>query len=155
MSDPAFREAPLRKFDFTSCDGLPSTLMGLAIVTLLGVGVRLLMVTIQQRRERLNRQMNERLRTLITAYKTLGGSFTSELTRDPTHLRDLRRAPRLPAPLSPASEAHSGISASTTSTDRTVRGESAMPSKQLSDTIVLGTEEQARLAAAAAGELAA
>jgi hypothetical protein len=30
---------------------------------------------VQQRRQRENRQINERLRTLIAAYKTLGGSF--------------------------------------------------------------------------------
>ena len=42
-------------------------------------------MTIQQRRERLNRQINERLRTLIAAYKTLGGSFTGNLMADPRH----------------------------------------------------------------------
>ena len=36
---------------------------------------------------------NERLRTLIAAYKTLGGSFTGDLAVDPTHLRDLQPAP--------------------------------------------------------------
>ncbi len=67
-------------------------MIGLALFTLIGVGIRLLaMFTIQQRRERMNRQINERLRTLIAAYKTLGGSFTGNLTVDPTHLRDLRR----------------------------------------------------------------
>lgn len=69
-----------------------ATILGLALVTLIGVGVRLLtMVTIQQRRERMNRQINERLRTLIAAYKTMGGSFTGNLTVDPSHLHDLRR----------------------------------------------------------------
>ena len=38
--------------------------------------------TIQQRRERMNRQINERLRTLMAAYKTLGGSFTGDLVVD-------------------------------------------------------------------------
>ena len=38
------------------------------------------------------REINERLRTLIAAYRTLGGSFTGDLAVDPAHLRDLRRA---------------------------------------------------------------
>src|SRR3954471_4819794 len=82
---------PMRNIDFSSWQALLSTLGGLAIITLLGVGIRLLaQQTVQQRRERENRQINERLRTLIAAYKTLGGSFTGNLTVDPTHLRELR-----------------------------------------------------------------
>ncbi len=70
----------------------PLPLLSLAVITLIGVGIRLLtQVTIQQRRERMNRQINERLRALMAAYKTLGGSFTGDLTVDPTHRRDLRR----------------------------------------------------------------
>jgi len=42
-------------------------------------------------RERSNRQINGRLRTLIAAYKVPGGSFTDDLTVDPRHLRDLHR----------------------------------------------------------------
>jgi heme exporter protein D len=77
--------------DFSSFSALASTLLGLAVVTLVAIGIRLLvMQTVQQRRERENRQINERLRTLIAAYKTLGGSFTGDLAVDPTHLRDLR-----------------------------------------------------------------
>src|SRR6186713_2418614 len=90
----------MRNLDFSSWQGLLSTLVGLAIVTLLGVGIRLLiMQSVQQRRERENRQINERLRTLIAAYKTLGGSFTGDLAVDPRHLRDLRAraAPRADA----------------------------------------------------------
>lgn len=65
----------------------------LALITLLGVGIRMLiMQSVQQRRERMNRQINERLKTLIAAYRTLGGSFTGKLAVDPTHLRDLRAA---------------------------------------------------------------
>jgi len=45
---------------------------------------------VQQRHARQNRQINERLKTLIAAYKTLGGSFTGDLAVDPRHLRDLR-----------------------------------------------------------------
>ena len=74
----------MRGLDFSSWQSLLATLIGLALVTLIGVGIRLLMmVTIQQRRERVNRQINERLRTLIAAYKALGGSFTGNLTVDP------------------------------------------------------------------------
>jgi hypothetical protein len=70
----------MRNVDFSSWQGVFSTLLGLAVVTLLGVGIRVLMMqTIQQRRERMNRQINERLRTLIAAYKVLGGSFTADL----------------------------------------------------------------------------
>jgi hypothetical protein len=66
----------LRSLDFSSLHALITTLLSLAVITLIGVSIRLLtMVTIQQRRERMNRQINERLRALIAAYKTLGGSF--------------------------------------------------------------------------------
>ena len=82
----------MRSLDFSSLHALITTLLSLAVITLIGVGIRLLtMVTIQQRRERMNRQINERLRALIAAYKTLGGSFTGNLTVDPAHLRDLRQ----------------------------------------------------------------
>ena len=82
----------MRNLDFSSWQTLLSTLFGLAVITLIGVGIRLLaMQTIQQRRERENRQINERLRTLIAAYKTLGGSFTGNLAVDPAHLRELRQ----------------------------------------------------------------
>ncbi|HYE38843.1 MAG TPA: hypothetical protein VEB23_02860, partial [Ramlibacter sp.] len=64
-------------FDFSSWEGLLTTLLGLVLVTFVMVGIRLLvMQRVQKRRERQNRQINERLRTLIAAYKTLGGSFT-------------------------------------------------------------------------------
>src|SRR5215217_101708 len=82
----------MRGLDFSSRESLLATVLGLALFTLIGVGVRLVaMMTIQQRRERVNRQINERLKTLIAAYKVLGGSFTGDLAVDPTHLRDLRR----------------------------------------------------------------
>jgi len=83
----------MRGLDFSSWQAVLSTVLGLGIVTLVMVGIRLMvMQTIQQRRERENRQINERLRTLIAAYKTLGGSFTGNLSVDPAHLRDLRLA---------------------------------------------------------------
>lgn len=67
----------LRGLDFTSWQSMLLTLIGLALFTLITIGIRLLMMfTVQQRRERMNRQINERLRALIAAYKILGGSFT-------------------------------------------------------------------------------
>jgi hypothetical protein len=134
----------MRNLDFSSWQGLLSTLLGLAVITLLGVGIRLLvMQTMQQRRERENRQINERLRTLIAAYKTLGGSFTGNLAVDPTHLRDLMNAPEIIA-----------AEGELQSSDRSRRIRDAVEAA-LSDIILLGTEEQVRLAAAAATELAA
>jgi hypothetical protein len=83
----------VRSIDLSSWPAILSTVLGLGVVTLVMVGIRLMfMQTIQQRRERENRQINERLRTLIAAYKTLGGSFTGNLEVDPAHLRDQRDA---------------------------------------------------------------
>jgi hypothetical protein len=121
-----------------------STRVGLAIIPLLGVGIRLLvMQTVQQKRARANRQLTERRRTLSAAYKTRGGSVTGDLAVDPTHLRDLRRAE---AAMAPAAEK--------LSTDRSRRIRDAVEAA-LSDIILLGTEEQVRLAARAADELVA
>src|SRR5689334_4842004 len=87
---PAHKGRMRGALDFSSWHSLLTTLLGLAVVTLIMVGVRLLvMQTVQRRRERENRQINERLRTLIAAYKTLGGSFTGDLAVDPTHLKQL------------------------------------------------------------------
>ena len=139
----------MRGIDITSWHSLITTVVGLAFVTLLGVGIRLvLMMTIQQRRERVNRQINERLRTLIAAYKVLGGSFTGELAVDPTHLRDLRRRASTEAPaLDPGDVSGSG-------SDRTRRIRDAVEAA-LSDIILLGTEEHVRLAERAARDLVA
>jgi type II secretory pathway pseudopilin PulG len=134
----------MRNLDFSSWQGILSSLLALAVITLLGVGIRLLvMQTVQQRRERENRQINERLRTLIAAYKTLGGSFTGDLAVDPTHLRDLQPAPGSEFPVPPQ-----------TGSDRSRRIRDAVEAA-LSDIILLGTEEQVRLAARAATELVA
>jgi len=77
----------LRGLDFSSWQSLLATIFGLTLVTLLGVGIRLLtQMRFQQRRERMNRQINKRLRTLIAAYKVLGGSFPGDLTVDPHRL---------------------------------------------------------------------
>ena len=134
----------MRDLDFSSWRALLSTFVGLALITLVGVGIRLLaMQTVQQRRERENRQVNERLRTLIAAYKTLGGSFTGNLAVDPTHLRDLRLR----------ADAEGGTTEVSTGSDRARRVRDAVEAA-LSDIILLGTEEQVVLAARAATEMA-
>ena len=142
-------EVKLRNLDFSSLRALITTLLSLAVITLIGVGIRLLtQVTIQQRRERMNRQINERLRALIAAYKTLGGSFTGDLTVNPTHRRDLRwQAEAAATP--PLDLCEVDLSGS----DRARRIRDAVEAA-LSDIILLGTEEQVRLAAGAAHELA-
>lgn len=134
----------MRNLDFSSWQALLSTLVGLAVVSLIMVGIRLLLMqTVQHKRERDNRQINERLRTLIAAYKTLGGSFTGNLAVDPTHLRDLQR-----------SEEDVDSQKARISSDRSRRMRDAVEAA-LSDIILLGTEEQVRLAASAATELTA
>lgn len=142
----------MRFFDFSSWQSIGTTLLGLALMTLIGVGIRLLvMMTIQQRRERMNRQINERLKTLIAAYKVLGGSFTGDLSVDPRHLRDIKRqgdeAPAIDLEKADAAAGEGGES------DRPRRIRDAVEAA-LSDIILLGTAEQVRLAARAAQELA-
>ncbi len=131
----------MRSLDFSSGGSFLSTLLAITLVTVMGVGIRLLiMATVQQRRERANRQINERLRLLMAAYKTLGGSLTGDLSVDPAHLRELRQLPG-----APGVEIVSG-------SDRSRRMRDAVESA-LSDIILLGTEEQVRLAGFAAQEL--
>lgn len=126
----------MRSLDFSSWQGLLSTLLGVAVFSLVVVGIRLLvMQLVQLRRERENRQINERLRTLIAAYKTLGGSFTGNLQVDPSHRRDQRADPQA-------------------QNERRRRVRDAVEAA-LSDVILLGTEEQVRLAAQAARDMAA
>ena len=135
----------MRFMDFSSWQGVLFSLLGLAVFMLVGVGIRvLMMLTIQQRQQRANRQINERLKTLIAAYKALGGSFTGKLLVDPTHLGDLmRRAAEEP-------EAELSL----TGSDRNRRIRDSVEAA-LSDIILLGTEDQVRLAARAAADLAA
>jgi len=134
----------MRGLDFSSWQGLLTTLAGLALITVIGVGIRLLvMQTVQERHARENRQINERLRTLIAAYKVLGGSFTGALEVDPRHLRDLRALAR-----------ETGDEAFDEGSDRPRRIRDAVEAA-LSDIILLGTDEQVRLAAQAATDLAA
>ncbi|MDO9695174.1 MAG: hypothetical protein Q7W56_10605 [Candidatus Latescibacteria bacterium] len=145
----------MRNLDFSSWQTVISTLFGLLVVTFMMVGIRLLvMETVQQRRQRENRQINERLRTLIAAYKTLGGSFTGDLAVDPTHLHELlsQRASAESAGGGTA-ESGEGISSSV-SFDRSRRIRDAVEAA-LSDVILLGNDEQVRLAARAATDLAA
>lgn len=138
----------MHNIDFSSWQSLLVTLIGLALVTLIGVGIRLVMMfTIQQRRERMNRQINERLRVLIAAYKTLGGSFTGDLAVDPTHLRDLRRRLEFEGDVADTTD-------SATGSDRARRIRDAVETA-LSDVILLGTEQHVRLAERAARELVA
>ena len=132
----------MRGLDLSSWESVLASLVALALFALIGVGVRLvMMMTFQQRRERMNRQINERLKTLIAAYKVLGGSFTGDLAVDPRHLRELRRAGGTAA----ADEAAAG-------SDRARRIRDAVEAA-LSDIILLGTEEQVRLAERAARAL--
>lgn len=138
----------MRNFDFSSWQAIFASIAGLLIVTLIGMGIRLLMMlTIQQRRERQNRQINERLKALIAAYKTLGGSFTGTLTVSPAHLRDLRR-PAAEADAEPADDTAQPGS------DRARSVRDAVEAA-LSDIVLFGTESQVALAAAAMREMAA
>jgi heme exporter protein D len=146
--------------DFSSWQGVFTTFLGLAVVTLVMVGVRLLvMQTVQRRRERENRQINERLRTLIAAYKVLGGSFTGDLAVDPAHLRDLVKA----AQRTGESTASASIASPEANKEETVAGLGSDRRRRirdaveaaLSDVILLGTADQVRLAVAAANDLVA
>ncbi|MES2024978.1 MAG: hypothetical protein V4448_05420 [Pseudomonadota bacterium] len=138
----------MRYFDFSSWQGILTTLLGIAVFTLIGVGIRVLMMqTIQQRRERMNRQINERLKTLISAYRTLGGSFTGQLTVNPTHLRDLRLSER-------EETEEDSDQGEYKSSDRSRRIRDAVEAA-LADIILLGTEEHVRLASQAAIDMAA
>lgn len=131
--------------DFSSWTSLLSTVLGLLLVTCLMMGIRLLfMQTVQKRRERENRQINERLKTLIAAYKTLGSSFTGTLSVSPLHLRELRQNDETP-PQPPAG-------ASLNERRRRIRD---AVEAALSDIILLGTEEQVELAARAARDMVA
>jgi hypothetical protein len=139
----------LRNIDFSSWQSILLTVFGLIFVTLISIGVRLLMMmTVQQRRERMNRQINERLKVLIAAYKTLGGSFTGTLTVDPTHLRDLRRSSASVDDLSAAET----LDTQSASSARRRQIRDAVEAA-LSDIILLGTEQHVRLATAAIHEL--
>jgi hypothetical protein len=139
----------MRFFDFSSWQAILTSIAALLLVTLVGMGIRLLMMmTIQQRRERQNRQINERLRALIAAYKVLGGSFTGTLTVSPLHLRDLKRL---------AAEAEGAEQAGAEpppGSERARRVRDAVEAA-LSYIVLFGTERQVDLAAAAMRDMAA
>lgn len=147
-------------FDFSSWSAVLSTLMGLVLVSLVAVGIRLVfMQTLQRRRERENRQINERLKTLIAAYKTLGGSFTGNLEVDPSHRGDARRRAAMPSDAdadsgSTGAASQAPGSASEAAAERRRRIRDAVEAA-LSDVILLGTQDQVRLAAQAANEMVA
>ena len=131
--------------DFSSWSTGMTTLLGLVLASLVLVGIRLVfMQTFQRRRERQNRQINERLKVLIAAYKTLGGSFTGNLLVDPTHLREARRDATDDGDADPADSV----------SERRRRIRDAVEAA-LSDVILLGTEEQVDLAARAANDMVA
>jgi uncharacterized membrane protein YgcG len=139
-----FGGTTVRSFDFTTWQGLLNTLLGLVLFTAVVVGLRVfMMLTIQQRQQRMNRQINERLKTLIAAYKVLGGSFTGSLDVDPTHLREIRQR---------SGELGEELLASGSDRSRRIRDS---VEAALSDIILLGTDEQVRLAARAATQMAA
>ena len=152
--------------DFSSWQGVVSTLLGLILMSVVAVGIRLLVMhSVQQRRERQNRQINERLKTLIAAYKTLGGSFTGDLAVDPSHLRGLRRqadvadAALESAELAADADARlpgvrAGAAGGATGSDRRRRIRDAVEAA-LSDVILLGTQEQVQLAVRAANDMVA
>ena len=129
--------------DFSSWSSVLSAVLSLLLVTCLMMGIRLLfMQTVQKRRERENRQINERLKSLIAAYKTLGGSFTGTLSVSPMHLRDLRQAE--------AEQGSASINEGLAERRRRIRD---AVEAALSDIILLGTEEQVALAAKAAQDM--
>lgn len=135
----------MRNLDLSSWLGVATSLLGLALLAVIGVGFRvLMMLTVQQRQQRMNRQINERLKTLISAYKTLGGSFTGALTVDPRHLRDVQAAEADEQAQQSAGEY----------SDRPRRIRDAVEGA-LSDILLLGTEEHVRLAGQAARDMAA
>ena len=137
----------MRNLDFSTWEGVFASVLGLAVFALIGVGIRvLMMLTIQQRQQRMNRQINERLKTLISAYRTLGGSFTGQLTVNPVHLRDLRD--------STEKESASAEAPTNATSDRPRRIRDAVEAA-LSDILLLGTEEHVRRAGQAASDMAA
>lgn len=148
-------------FDLSSWSSIFTTILSLLLMTLMMMGVRLLfMQTIQKRRERENRQINERLRTLIAAYKTLGGSFTGNLTVSPVHLREARSMTqvgervedRVNDALEPDDDDDSPVTGGSSERQRRTRD---VVEAALSDIILLGTEDQVRMAAQAAQDMVA
>src|ERR1700753_1852259 len=87
----------MRNLDFSSWQAMLLSFVGIALVTLIGVVIRLVvMQSVQQRRDRENRQIDELVRALIAAYKPRGGSFRGNVQVDPRHKRDLKDAEETP-----------------------------------------------------------
>ena len=174
----------MRFLDFSSWHGVMTTVLGFALFMLMGMGMRvLMMMTVQQRQQRMNRQINERLRTLMAAYKVLGGSFTGMLQVDPRsrrkYLSDVAGTGHAPVEGEPVPQDEAGtiISGATVVSEQvTVQtselvpgGSGALPpfvierriqmrnavEAALSDVLLLGTEDHVRLASMAASQLAA
>ncbi len=142
----------MRFIDFSSWQGVLTTLGGLMLITLIGVGIRILMMlTLQQRQQRMNRQINERLKTLMSAYRVLGGSFTGQLLVDPAHMRDLKRRSDTDPLLTEAAEAPPMPPETVAERARRIRD---AVEGALADILLLGTEDQVRLAATAAQDMA-
>jgi uncharacterized membrane protein YgcG len=143
----------MRGLDFSSWQAVLLSLVGLLLVTLIGMGLRLIMMmTIQQRRERQNRQINERLKALIAAYKALGGSFTGTLTVSPAHLRDRRRMTEAEAEA--GGEAVAAPDGDTPAAERARRIRDVVEAA-LSDIVLFGTGRQVELAATVMRDMAA
>ncbi len=168
----------MRFLDFSSWHGVMTTVLGLALFMLMGMGMRVLMLmTVQQRQQRMNRQINERLRTLIAAYKVLGGSFTGTLRVDPRSRRSYlseatpqeMAAPEGDAAPSEANGETDGEEVTVETSGLSPQGAGVLPAAvierriqrrdaveaALSDVLLLGTEEHVRLAGEAAAQLAA
>lgn len=148
----------LSNFDFSSWQSALTTLVGLLLMMLIMVGIRIvMMMTLQARQQRMNRQINERLRVLMAAYKVLGGSFTGRLTVDPSHLGGSRRTAEdlaEPGEMVAESTTTEGEAPSQFALERRVQIRDAVEAA-LSDILLLGTEDQVRLAGQAARDMAA
>lgn len=148
----------LSNFDFSSWQSALTTLVGLLLMMLIMVGIRIvMMMTLQARQQRMNRQINERLRVLMAAYKVLGGSFTGRLTVDPSHLGGSRRAAQdlaEPGEMVAETTPAEGEEPSQFALERRVQIRDAVEAA-LSDILLLGTEDQVRMAGLAARDMAA
>ena len=135
----------LRSLDISSWQGVLTSVLGVAVFAMIAVGIRvLMMLTIQQRQQRMNRQINERLKTLFSAYRTLGGSFTGQLTVNPTHFREFRVA-----------VVNGSLDASGAATPERSRRILDAVEAALSHILLLGHEEHVCLAGRAASDMAA
>jgi hypothetical protein len=120
----------MRLMDVSSWQGALATLGGIVLFAAVAVGLRMLFRALfHGRQQRLNRQVNESLRALIGAYRTLGGSFAGGTSV-------------------PAERAETAEPAAAAAQREAVE-------MALADILLLGSEDLVRLAAAAARDLAA